>query len=53
MKHALDMAFAGMCMLILAYILMSLIGFYNGTCLIGMGVIAIFLWGMARSVENE
>ncbi|MHA2045396.1 MAG: hypothetical protein ACW99G_11415 [Candidatus Thorarchaeota archaeon] len=53
MRQALDMAFFGTCMLILAYMCMSIIGFYDGRCLIGMGVIAAMLLGMARSVDDE
>jgi hypothetical protein len=54
MKQALDMALYGMCMLILAYMALSVLGFFNnGRCLIGMGVIAVMLLGMARSMNDE
>lgn len=47
MNSALTLAFAGMCMLMLAYMALSLLGFFNnGRCLIGMGVIALALWAM-------
>jgi hypothetical protein len=52
MKEALDLAFAGMCLLTLIYMFMSVLGFFSGGHLIWLGVIAILLWGMGRSIDD-
>ena len=53
MKQALDRGFAGMLLVMLAYMTLSVLGFFNGLCLPGLGIIALVLYGMRKDLDNE
>ena len=53
MKHALDMAFVGMCMLFMAYMVLTVFGFYDGRCIIGLGAGILVTWMLARKDGDD
>ena len=53
MKHALDMAFVGMGMLFMAYMVLTVFGFYDGRCIVGFGAGILVTWMLARSDDDD
>ena len=53
MKHALDMLMIGMGMLFMAYMVLTVFGFYDGRCIIGLGVGILVTWMLAREDKDD
>jgi len=53
MKHALDMAFVGMGMLFMAYMVLTVFGFYDGRCIVGLGAGILVAWMLAREDKDD
>jgi len=53
MKQALDMAMIGMCMLFMAYMTLTVLGFYDGRCIVGLGAGILVTWMLAREDKDD
>ncbi len=53
MKHALDMLVVGMGTLFMAYMVLAVLGFYDGRCIVGLGVGILIAWMLAREDDDD
>jgi len=47
------MAFVGMGMLFMAYMVLTVFGFYDGRCIVGLGAGILVAWMLAREDKDD